>query len=214
VAFRSQFCIAALILLAAFGSWAQAGLQPSVEIYVYNQAGVSGEVLSQAEQDATRIFRVSGVRTTWLECSTAEVAGTDCRGLPQPGDIVLQIVHETRKLKADVFGAAFLGQDGTGEYTNVFYDRVNELNRGWTVPLAEVLGHVMAHEVGHLLLGLNSHSTLGIMRGYWDSDELKAIERGRLLFSSAQSKVMRGKLAAITAHRHAQNTLAASFGGD
>lgn len=214
MAFRSRIWIKALILLAAWDAWAQAGQEPSVEVYVYNRAGVSFEILSQAEQDATRIFRVSGVRTTWVECSTAEAAGTNCRGLPRPGDIVLQIVHETRELKADVFGAAFLGQDGTGEYTNVFYDRVNELNRDWKVPLAEVLGHVIAHEVGHLLLGLNSHAASGIMRGYWESGELKAVQRGRLLFSSGQSKVMRERLAAITSHRNAQKTLALGLSGN
>jgi len=214
MAHRSQFWIAALILLAALDAWAQAGQQPSVEIYVYNQAGVPTRVLSQAEQNATRIFRASGIRTTWVECSTAEVAATDCNGLPQPGDVVLQIMHEARKLKGDVFGAAFLGQDGSGQYTNVFYDRVNQLNRDWKVSLVDVLGHVMAHEVGHLLLGLNSHSVSGIMRGFWDSGELKAIDRGRLLFSSGQSKLMRERLAAITARRDSQNTLVAGFSGN
>ena len=212
MACRSHFWIAALIQLAAVSAWAQAGQQPSVEIYVYNQARVSAGILSQAEKEATRIFRISGFRTRWVDCSTAEVIGTECNGLPQAGDVVLQIVHETRKLKGDVFGAAFLGQDGTGQYTNVFYDRVNELNRDCKVPLADLLGHVMAHEVGHLLLGLNSHSMSGIMRGYWDSEELKAIECGRLLFSAGQSKLMRGRLAAIIAGRDAQN--AAGFSGN
>ena len=214
MAYRSHFWIAALIQLAAVSAWAEAGQQPSVEIYVYNQAGVSAGVLSQAEKESTRIFRIAGLQTKWVECSTAEVVGTECNGLLQAGDVVLQIVHETRKLKGDVFGAAFLGQDGTGQYTNVFYDRVNELNRDRKVPPAEVLAHVMAHEIGHLLLGLNSHSMSGIMRGYWDSEELKAIERGRLLFSAEQSKLMRGRLAAITARRDAQNTLAAGFSGN
>ena len=213
MASRSHFWIAALIQLVAVSVWAQAG-QSTLEIYVYNQAGVPAGILSQAEKQSTRIFRFAGFQTKWVECSTAEVVGIECNGLPQPGDVVLQIVHETRKLKADVFGAAFLGQDGTGEYTNVFYDRVNDLNRDWKVPLAEVLGHVMAHEVGHLLLGLNAHSVSGIMRGYWDSEELKAIERGRLLFSAEQSRLMRGRLAAIAAGRDAQNTLAAGFSGN
>lgn len=211
MAFRSQFWIAALILLAALEAWPQEVQQPSVEIYVYNQAGVSASVLSGAEKDATRIFHVSGVRTTWVECSTAEVAATDCKGLPQPGDVVLQIVHETRKLKDDVFGAAFLGQDGTGQHTNVFYDRVNELNRDWRVSLPDILGHVMAHEIGHLLLGLNSHSVAGIMRGYWESEELKAVERGRLLFSVEQSRLMRERLDAVSARREAKNILAGNI---
>ena len=30
------------------------------------------------------------------------------------------------------------------------------------------LGHVMAHEMGHVLLGVNSHSAEGLMRAAWE----------------------------------------------
>ena len=209
---RFQFWITGLVQLVALAAWAQAGHQSSLDIYVYNKAGVSSGILSHAEQDATRIFRISGLHAMWVECSTAEITRTDCNGLPQPGDVVLQIVHETRELKDDVFGAAFLGRDGTGQYTNVFYDRVNELHRDWNVSLADMLGHVMAHEVGHLLLGLNAHSISGIMRSHWDSAELKAAERGRLLFSAEQSRIMRERLATATSRRDTRNALAFEFG--
>ncbi|HWY67772.1 MAG TPA: hypothetical protein VNX88_03855 [Terriglobales bacterium] len=209
---RSGFWILALMQLAALGAWAQASQQHLLNIFVYNHAGVSSRVLSQAEENATRIFRLSGLHAIWISCSTAGVAGTDCTGLPQPGDVVVQVVHETRKLKDDVFGAAFLGQDGTGQLTDIYFDRVNELHRDWKVSLAHLLAHVMAHEVGHLLLGLNSHSLSGIMRGFWEPEELKAVERGRLLFSSEQSKLMRERLTAISAQRESKNTLQAGIG--
>jgi len=108
------------------------------------------------------------------------------------------MVHETTQLKDDVFGAAFVGRDGSGQYTDVYYDHVSELHRDWRVPIANVLGHVMAHEIGHLLLGLNSHSNLGIMRGSWSREELEAAERGRLLFSSEQSRLMRERLMTLS----------------
>ena len=209
---RSGFWIVALMQMAALGAWAQASQQHLLNIYVYNHAGVPSRVLSQAEENATRIFRLSGLRAIWISCSTAGTAGMDCTGLPQPGDVVVQVVHETRKLKEDVFGASFLGQDGTGQLTDIYYDRVNELHRDWNVSLANVLAHVMAHEVGHLLLGLNSHSLSGIMRGFWESEELKAVERGRLLFSSEQSKLMRERLIAISAQGESKNTLQAGIG--
>lgn len=205
---RSQVWIAALIELAALGAWAQTGQQQSVEIYVYNQAKVSGQILSQAERDATRVLRLSGIQISWVHCATAEDRGTDCDRLPLPGDAILQIVHDTTTLKGDVFGATFLGQDGTGQYADVFYDRVNELHRDWKLSLSDVLGHVVAHEIGHLLLGINSHSTSGIMRGFWDSEELKAAERGRLLFSFEQAELMRARLNALTSHR--KNMLSAT----
>ena len=207
---RPRFWIAVLIQLAALGAWPQTIQPQSLQIYVYNQAGVSAQVLSEAEERTTRIFRLSGLHAVWVDCETAEIAGTNCTGLPQPGDVIVQIVHETRNLNGDVFGAAFLGRNGAGQYTDVYYNRITELHRDWKTPLSNVLGHVMAHEVGHLLLGLNSHSISGIMRGYWESGELRAAERGQLLFSSEQAKLMRERSMPTTADRNPRNTLAAS----
>ena len=36
----------------------------------------------------------------------------------------------------------------------------------------ELLGRVIAHEIAHLLLGTNSHSDRGLMRGGWKASEL------------------------------------------
>ena len=183
-----------LIQLTALCAWADFPTEPSLKIYVYNKARVPGTVLIRAEQNAARIFRLSGLEASWISCSTSESPGINCSGLPQPRDVIVQIVHETKNLKYDIFGAAFLGKDGTGQYTDVYYNRLDELHRDWNVPLESVLAHVMAHEIGHILLGLNAHSGLGIMRGSWDSEEIKALERGRLLFSSQQSRAMRDRL--------------------
>ena len=200
MAHRSKVWIV-LIYLAALSAWGEVGTQRSLNIYVYNQAKVADGVLSQAEGNATRIFRFSGVQAIWVNCSTSKIEATNCTGLPHSGDVIVQIVHETRILKDDVFGAAFIGTDGTGQYADVYVDRVNQLHRDWNVSLANVLAHIMAHEIGHLLLGLNSHSSSGIMRGVWEADELKAAERGRLLFSREQSKSIQDRLNAISARR-------------
>jgi len=47
------------------------------------------------------------------------------------GDAIVQIVPGTQRLKDDVFGAAFLGRDGIGQYTDVYYDRLEELRHDW-----------------------------------------------------------------------------------
>jgi hypothetical protein len=56
---------------------------------------------------------------------------------------------------------------------------------------------VMAHEIGHLLLGRNSHSVSGIMRGTWGSAELRAIAQGALRFTRGERK----RLVTMTALR-------------
>jgi hypothetical protein len=94
----------------------------------------------------------------------------------------------------EVFGVAFLSDEGTGCYSDVFYDRALELHADWNVSLSDILGNVMAHELGHLLLGSNSHSGAGIMRAHWQGEELHRLSRGNLRFTSEQSNHMRGKL--------------------
>jgi hypothetical protein len=49
---------------------------------------------------------------------------------------------------------------------------------------AIILGHAMAHELGHLLLGTNSHSSDGLMRAQWNRGDLAEAARGNLLFSA------------------------------
>jgi hypothetical protein len=102
-----------------------------------------------------------------------------------------------------VFGVAFLSADGEGCYSDVFFDQAMELHATWSVALAEILGTVIAHELGHLLLGSNSHSGVGIMRAHWQGEELRRLSRGGLGFTNEQAGDMRGK---VIAPRSTQTT--------
>jgi hypothetical protein len=99
------------------------------------------------------------------------------------------------KASDGVFGVAFLSTEGTGAYTDVSYNSAEELDQEWHVGLARVLGHVMAHELGHLLLGSNAHSRQGIMCPRWHGDELHLASKGSLLCSEEQARFMRERLA-------------------
>ena len=91
---------------------------------------------------------------------------------------------------------AFLSADGTGCYSDVFFDQATELRSNWSVDLASLLGNVAAHELGHLLLGSNSHARDGIMKARWQREELLKVRRDNLLFTTEQAQRMRGRLVA------------------
>jgi hypothetical protein len=57
----------------------------------------------------------------------------------------------------------------------------------------------MAHEIGHLLLGTNAHSALGIMRPHWQGEELRRIGMGTLLFTPQQVRHIQARLVSISA---------------
>jgi hypothetical protein len=59
-----------------------------------------------------------------------------------------------------------------------------------------MLGHLMAHELGHLLLGVRSHSASGIMHVPWQKKELEIIAQGSMLFTPWEAQTMRSKIQA------------------
>jgi len=177
-----------------------------LRIYVYNSAGVPAAVLTRAENRAHEIFSQSGIDTNWDNCAVHDKEGTDCSGKLPPDIIVVHIVENTERLGQEVFGAAFLGTSGHGSYADVFFDRVEGLCWESKLSLPDMIGHVIAHEIGHLLLGFGAHSPFGIMRGKWQPQELQQVGRGGLFFSAEQSKTMRQRLIAISSGTVAEVT--------
>jgi hypothetical protein len=54
-----------------------------------------------------------------------------------------------------------------------------------------VLGDAMAHELGHLLLGVSSHAPRGVMKAEWHSEELEQAAQGTLIFHGKSAAVWR-----------------------
>jgi hypothetical protein len=199
-----------LLLGFAFPAWAQSyvGNNPQITVSVYDDAGVSERTLIQAEQKAARVFETAGLDVVWQNCSTATrhvgpdapaLPGPDCARFEWPTHLAVRIVPKSKNGTNEVFGAAFLSAEGTGCYSDVFYDRALELQSASNVDLPDILGSVMTHELGHLLLGSNSHAPTGIMRARWQGEELSRAARGSLLFTAEQSEHMRAKLIATRA---------------
>jgi hypothetical protein len=179
-------------------SWEMLDVDPTVTVGIYDDVQLPQKVLAEARYEATRVYQKAGVAISLIECKSSKVAievDLRCQDSVSAKRINLRIVPHARKSSDSVFGIAFLSAEGTGAYGDVFYDSAEKLDRDWHVGLARVLGHVMAHELGHLLLGSNAHSRLGIMCPTWHGDELHLASRGALLFSEDQARLMRERLA-------------------
>ena len=73
---------------------------------------------------------------------------------------------ENLQRKPDIFGAARLADNQDfAEVADIYADRTRELAKGFELDV--ILGWVMAHELGHLLLGKGAHSAVGIMHTPW-----------------------------------------------
>ena len=76
----------------------------------------------------------------------------------------------------------------------MFSSGIEQLTNNSSASPADIMGHVMAHELGHLLLGLNSHSSLGIMQAHWTDRQLRQMSMGFLKFDKHQSDTMSARL--------------------
>ena len=74
----------------------------------------------------------------------------------------------------------------------VFVDRVEHVARSAEQGVADVLGHVIAHEIGYVLLGPDAHSTVGLMAASLD---LPRLAIGGLWFDRIQAAIIRARLA-------------------
>ena len=55
----------------------------------------------------------------------------------------------------------------------------------------DLLGCVIVHELGHLLLGRDSHSATGLMSAVWQVNELRQASQGILFFTDNQQNRIR-----------------------
>jgi hypothetical protein len=69
----------------------------------------------------------------------------------------------------------------SGGRIHVFSDRVGAA--GSDPPMGVLLGHVIAHELGHILEGANRHSAEGIMKARWTHADLERMAVHALFFS-------------------------------
>ncbi len=114
-------------------------------------------------------------------------------GEQQAAVILRKASIETRPTDT-AFGVAFLGIDGTGKYSDVFWDRCESMHRASGVNAATLLGTIAAHEIGRLLLRSNAHSAIGIMAPHWEQEQLRHAGMGSLLFTPQQSVRMRTRI--------------------
>ena len=177
----------------------------AVIVRAYDYASLPKPTLAGAEKEASRILRRAGLETEWLECSVSGGGGP--RRCLQPlglTEVTLRILPDRAKallpLAADVFGFAVVPEDGSrGVDIGVFRDGIDRLASLGAISQSQILGHVIAHEIGHLLLGSQAHSASGIMRPRWSSNDLVRAARGGLVFTPEEGRHLR----AATAGRRA-----------
>ena len=191
-----------------------------VTISVHNDAAVPWGTIRGAEEEASRVFREAGINVEWVNCQVGseETMGAEkprsCREATFPEHLQLRIAKHSVGLRSDVMGVSFLSEDGSGCQADIFYEGIEGLRQKTSASLTSILGDVASHEIGHLLLGTNSHAPRGIMRAVWGPDELGSVTRRGLFFSEKDSEQMRGRLGTAEARRRDAPLVSSGHLGD
>lgn len=190
--------------LAAEPTLTAAEPRVKITVLVSDYAQVPRGILARGMKEAARIFREVGIETSWVNC-TAPAPATQmdpaCHQPLRPTYLVLRI-HPRFQNANGVFRDTTLGfsllaaERGRSAHASIFYDYVEDLAKNGDASRDQILGHAIAHEFGHLLLGTMGHSPTGLMRARWDRADLLLATVERLKFTPQQSELIRADVQA------------------
>ena len=200
--------LAILVMGTASASGSGGVGELGVTVRVYDYAHVPrGTLIAAEEKMAAGIFRQAGVAMQWCNVTTDSAESqmdSSCDQLAGRAGLELRIVPRL-KVVPGVYTDSTEGF-AVGNLATVSYDWVEEADpRHFTMPWV-LLGCAIAHEIGHLLLGPNSHSPTGIMQGHWSANELQFGGWGRRRFTPHQAEIIRAEVLARSGERRAALT--------
>jgi hypothetical protein len=93
-------------------------------------------------------------------------------------------------LSLDAMGKAWVPAGGAGDKADAYVRPVEDVADGQNLDAAVLLGYVIAHELGHLLIG-PGHSADGVMRARWGRNEFQALRQRWLRFNRTDAERIR-----------------------
>ena len=166
---------------------------PRITVRLFNYTNAAEKPLHEAKEIASGVFEEIAVELTWLDCSPGhERLDSSCQHQPTATAINLRLADESAD--PDIFECGLAvpaPPGGFSKHAIVFRECVAKLGVLEDSTRVAVLGHMFAHEIGHLLLGLGSHSAKGIMKYPWGHREIELADKGWLRFSARQGERIR-----------------------
>jgi hypothetical protein len=161
--------IARIALLVCMAQATAHGSEAHPNLTVCMQVGTPDRHLISklAQVVATRIFANIGIPLDWRACEPA--------GESSQTPIVVQLVSgKNEGQMSGVLGYAVPYR----RHIIIFFDRIEGMQDDWTV-----LGHVMAHEITHVIQGVARHSDTGLMKPRWSNRDLRQMRYKPLPFT-------------------------------
>lgn len=179
--------MAALVLAGGTSGAADRATLTAV-LHVVDLAGTDREDFARARAEAQRIFDDTGVRLVWVDIAQGPAARA-CEGLNLYVSFLSPFLVRQRARQGG--GEIVLGSASpSAGHAFIYSEHVGELASRRRIDEGVLLGRVIAHEVGHLLLGGHDHSRTGLMTTGMNTDPAGL----QAFFTSKETRAMRARL--------------------
>src|SRR4051812_46946805 len=172
--------------------------RPLVVVRMYEASPVQARDWKAVIHDATAILSRAGIDVDWVQCSSADSplgVPTQCTLPYRWNEVGLRVVRRPLspiRGKVMPLGDSLLdASTRSGTLATIYLEQVESLARTAGVSTNTVMARVIAHELGHLLLGTNTHSAIGLMRPAWTPEELVRNRPRDWMISADEGRQMR-----------------------
>ena len=197
--------VLALLLMASAIDGARASTpqeclqcERAVTIQIHDYARVPADALGRARDIVSRVYASIGVRTEWLgvvrprEKRAKVDRETGSVAIGQMTLIILTPEMAARgRIAENILGFAAVPDEGMGRIAYVIYDRVRQTAAWASANEVDLLGFVMAHEIGHLLLPRGTRSNDGPMKAHLERRDIQQMDVRKIEFSAIEAEQIR-----------------------
>jgi hypothetical protein len=173
--------IAQIALLVCMGHTTAHGREtrPKLAVCLQLETPDPHLISTLAQGLATKIFAHVGIPLNWRACKPA--------GEASQTPIVIRLTSRTpEEFMPGVLGYATPYR----RHIVIFFDRIERMPDAWSV-----LGHVMAHEITHIIQGVSRHSQTGLMKAHWSSHDILEMRHKPLPFTREDLDLLHAGLA-------------------
>jgi hypothetical protein len=180
------------LLVTALCSMELLTASQQMNVAVCNPHGVRESIVARAKAETGLVFGSAGVTIVWRDC---DVFPTPTQQESEPWFVVRLRTGKppltVGPASLDVMGKAFV-EEGGGTLADAYMQAIQATSQQHNSDPGVLLGFVIAHELGHLLLG-PGHTKDGVMRASWGQKQIDALSRRWLRFSKdGAARIRRG----------------------
>jgi hypothetical protein len=165
-----------------------------LKVLLQNQVALPEVPLRRAQTIAEGIYGQIGVAIVWLSPQEYDAEVRQQRGPRGVQEMsILQLVIAAQPIFEQSPSAMGLARD---RRVYAWMWRIVDAAAVGRIAYDHLLGHVMAHELGHALLGTNAHTDSGLMAPYMNFGDAAL---SRLRFDGKQASTIRAAVRAMAA---------------